>query len=135
MSTVLIRQALEGHLATLTPVIATVYENKDYVTVTGLPYQRTNILEAQPDNIVMGQSFYQELGIFQVTLFYPQNQTALPAQTRAELVRTLFRRGTSILKDGLSVNIRFTPKVGSGYIDESRYCIPISIYYQCDINL
>jgi hypothetical protein len=135
MSIIAIRQALETHLATLTPALATAYENKDYVPVTGTPYQRVNLMPAQPDNSTMGQTFYREQGIFQVMLCYPNNQTTLAVQTRAEAIRTLFKRGTTLEQSGLKVHIINTPKIGIGFHDQDRYCIPITIYYLVDIYL
>jgi hypothetical protein len=135
MSTIKVRQALETHLASLTPAIATAYENKDFTPVTGTPYQRVNLLPAEPDNSTMGQTFYREQGLLQVMLCYPNNATALPAQTRAEAIKTHFKRGTTLEQAGLKVHIINTPRVGVGFNDNDRYCIPVTIFYLADVYL
>ena len=134
MSTVAIRAAFEKRLA-LMPALATAYENVDFVPVTNTPYQRVNLLPAMPDNQVMGEGFYQELGLFQVTLCYPQNKVANAAQARAELVKTHFKRNTTMLEGSLRVQVTKTPTVSPAFSDGDRYIVPISIYYIVDIYL
>lgn len=135
MSQVKIRAAFEKRLATMSPALATAYENVDFVPVTGTPFQRTNLLPAMPDNTTKGASFYREQGLFQVTLCYPLNKGANAAQARAELVKTHFMRGTSMVESGLVVNVTNTPTIAPAFTDGDRYVIPISIYYIADINL
>jgi hypothetical protein len=135
MSIAAIRKALEVKLAAMTPTVATVYENTEYTPVSGTPYQRANLLPAEPDNSTMGATYYREQGIFQVTLCYPTKVGPANAQSRADLLKTHFNRGTTMEKDGLTVIVMRTPAILPAYIDGDRYCIPVSIQYQCDVNL
>lgn len=134
MSTVAIRDAFEKRLK-LMPTLATAYENVDFIPVTNVPYQRTNLLPATPDNQVMGDGFYQEIGLFQVTLFYPQNRGANPAQSKAEAVKTHFKRNTGMSEGSVLVQVTKTPTISPAFFDGDRYVIPISIYYIADIYL
>jgi hypothetical protein len=134
MSTLTIRAAFQKRLELMT-ALATAYENVDYVPVTGTPFQRFNLLPATPDNQVQGSSFYREQGLLQITLCYPQNKGANAVQTRAEAVKTHFKRGTTISESGLLVNVINTPTISSAFFEGDRYCIAVSIYYICDINL
>lgn len=135
MSALKIRQALEKHLATLAPSISTAYENADFTPVNGVAYQRANLLPAAPDNSSMGDKYYRELGVFQVTLYYPVSTGPKDAYTRAESVKTLFKRGTTLTQGGVDVTIIFTPTINPAFYSDDRYCLPISIYYQADIFL
>lgn len=134
MSILIVRRALEKRLATMSPAIATAYENAGYTPVAGTPYQRAELLPNTPDNAVMGASVYWERGLFQVTLAYPTGTGSIAAATRAELIRTHFKRGTTLTESGVSVNVTHTPKIHPALIDGDRYCIPISIMYQAQIS-
>lgn len=135
MSDVIIRKALEIKLAAMSPALATAYENANFIPVTGTPYQQVNLLLAQPDNQTMGSQFYRAVGVFQISLCYPINTGANAAQARAELLKTHFKRGTSMVETGLTVIVTQTPSITSGMVVGDRYILPISIFYQCDINL
>jgi hypothetical protein len=135
MSTLAIRRAFEKQLALMSPSIQTAYENTDFTPTTGTPYQQVFLLPAMPDNSTQGASFYIEQGLVQITLRYPSNKGAQEAQARAEAVKLHFKRNTSMVESGLTVQVISTPTISTAFIDEDRYCIPISIYYQCCINL
>jgi hypothetical protein len=93
------------------------------------------LLPGQPDNSEMGAKNYFEVGVFQITLCYLLEVGAGAIQARAELTKTHFKRGTTMVKDGITVNVMRTPTVSGGYREGDRYCIPISIYYQAHISL
>jgi hypothetical protein len=132
MSDTKIRQCFEARLA-LMPALSTAYENVAFTPVTGTPYQKVNLLPAQPDNASLGDSYYREQGLFQVTLCYPNSGGAALAEARAELVVQHFKRGTYMTKDGQTVQVISTPAIAPAYKDADRYCIPISIFYRSDV--
>jgi hypothetical protein len=134
MSQVLIRKALEKHLATMSPSLSTANENVNFIPVTGTPYQRINLLPATPDNPTIGGNHYLELGIFQITLCYPMNAGANAAQARAELIKAHFPRVLSLTESTLTLTITRTPAIATAFIDGDRYCIPVSIQYHANIN-
>lgn len=133
MSAKAIRLALETRLNTMSPALATAWENVAYTPVSGTPYQRVNVLRATPDNPIIGQGFYRELGIFQVSLCYPLNSGANAATERAELVRTQFKRGISLTSGTVTVTIDGTPTISSGFVDGDRWVVPVSIPYWANI--
>lgn len=135
MSDVTIRRALEKRLAALAPSVSTAYENVTFTPVTGTAYQRANMLPAQPDNQTISASYYRAVGIFQVSLCYPIGTGANAAQARAELTKTHFKRGTTMLESGLTVIVTQTPTIAAGFVDGDRYIVPVTIFYSCDINL
>jgi hypothetical protein len=133
MSTLSIRQGLEKHLKLLTPAVSIAYENVDFTRATGTPYQEVTLLPAQPDNSSAGPHHYIETGLMQVMLCYPLNAGPGTAAARAELTRNHFKRGTTIIEDGIKIIINKTPQISPAMTDSERYKIPISIYYQADI--
>ena len=134
MSLVLIRRSFEKKLALLTPALATAYENAAFTPVNGTPYQRVHLIPSTPDNSTMGSSLYFERGIFQVTLCYSCGIGPLSIETQAQLLRTHFKRGTSLVEEGVTVTVTDTPRVAPGFPDGDRYTIPISVPWQAQIS-
>ena len=135
MSQVLIRKALEKRLAAMTPALSTAFENATFQPAAGTPYQRVNLLPNTPDNAVQGAGMYFDRGLFQVTLCYPMGAGPNAAETRAQAVRDWFRRGTSLAEGPITVHITGTPRISPALMDGDRYCIPVSVLYQAQINL
>jgi hypothetical protein len=109
MSSVYARVALETAVAAMTPTLHHSVRERRIHPVVGTPYQRVNILFAEPDNTEISAS-YQERGILQVTLFYPA-KAGTARQPRAELIRSTFYRGRSLTAvDGVTVTIDRTPR-------------------------
>lgn len=134
MSLILIRKALEKKLATLTPALVTAYENAPYTPVTGTPYQRINLLPNTPDNSTMGTVLYFERGLFQITVCYPAGTGPNAAETQAQAIRALFKRGASMSESAITVIVTNTPRVSPAMIDGDRYCIPITVQWQSQIS-
>ena len=134
MSIVSIRAALETKLNTITPALATVWENIGYTPVAGIAYQAAYILPADTENPTMGDDFHRELGLFQVSLFYPVQAGTATAAARAELIKTAFKRGTSMVSGTVTVRINRTPSIGQGRVDGDRWHIPVKIQYFADIQ-
>lgn len=132
MSQVLIAKAFEDRLA-LMPALSTARDNVDFTPVVNTPYQDIALLPASPDNSTLGQSHYKEVGVFQVLLCYPKGTGAGAARARAELTKTHFKRGTTMLESGLRIVVMQTPTIAPAFIDGDRYKVPISIFYQSDI--
>lgn len=130
-----IRRALEIRLAAMTPALDTAYENIPFTPVSGTPYQRANMLPANPDNPSQGGTHYLEIGIFQVSLFYPNDVGSATAQARADAVRVWFKRGTTLTHGGINTTVIATPAKAPAFNDGDRYVIPISIRYQANIFL
>lgn len=133
MSQPKIRQALETRLAALTPSISTVEENKPFTPVVGQPYQEVFLLPAKPDNTALGTAYRREIGIFQVTLKYPQGHGAGAAEARAELVKGWFKIGQVFTASPMNVLITLTPHVRPGRKDGDRWRIDIDIPYQAEV--
>lgn len=129
MSTVLVRAALETALAAISPALATAWENVDFTPpATSTAYQNVTLMFAQPDNASYGAG-YRELGIMQVDLNYPQQSGPSAAYTRAELLRTTFRRGATFSSGGVSVVVDRTPDIMAGRNEAGRYVLPVRVRF------
>jgi len=128
MSIAAIRAALETRLLAMTPTIGTAPENNQFTPTPGAPYQRMDLLPGSPENPAYG-TYYREVGVFQVTLCYPQNGGPGAAQARAAMIRDWFKRGSTLVASGIEVTVRRTPAIGPGFQDGDRFCIPVSIDY------
>lgn len=127
-----IRKGFEKRLSAM-GAFATQYENVDFAPVNGTPYQQAFLLPAKPDNPTMGDGYYREVGVFQVTLRYPVNASVIPAQTRAEAIRDYFPRGLGITEGSTTTTVTTTPQISSSFFIDDRLCIVVSIYYQASI--
>lgn len=128
MSLAAIRSALETQLkATLSIDIA--FENAPYTPQAGVPYAQAFIMLAQPDNVEIGPAF-TDLGIFQVSLFYPQNAGSAAAVAAAESIRTAFPFRASFVSGGTIVNIIATPEVSPARAEDDRFLIPVKVRFQ-----
>ena len=134
MSLTQVRIALETKLAAMTPALATAWENAPYSPVAGTPYQAAYLLPATPENPTMGDTFYREQGIFQVSLFYPLQTGPKAAADRGELIRTAFKRGTSMTSGSVTVRVARTPEIGQGRVDGDRWHLPVKIVYFAGIT-
>lgn len=133
MSITAIRAALETKLNGMTPALATAWENVKYDPVVGTPYQAAYVMPASPDNPTLGDGFYRAQGIFQVSLFFPVQAGALTAETRAELIRTTFKRGTTMTSGAVKVVVDRTPEIGQGRVDGDRWMVPVKIRWSCGV--
>jgi len=134
MSIVLVRSALQTKLNAMSPAIAYAWQNVDYTPVVGIPYAAAYVLPAEPENPTMGDGFYREQGIFQISLFYPLQVGTAVAEARAELIRTTFKRGTSMTSGTVTVRVNRTPEIGQGRVDGDRWHIPCKVSWYAGIN-
>ena len=133
MSVAKVRTALEIALHTMTPAMATAWENQDYAPVAGTAYQTAYLLPAAPDNATKGDRHYREQGILQVSLNYPVNVGTATAMARAELIRSTFFRGASFTSGTVTTRISATPEIGRGMVVNDRWVLPVSIRYFADV--
>jgi hypothetical protein len=134
MSLASVRIALESKLNAMTPTLSTAWENVPFTPVTGTPYQRAYLMPATPANPTMGDGYYREQGIFQVSLFYPLQAGPVTAAARAILIQTTFKRGTSMTAGGITVIVGNTPEISQGRVDGDRWHIPVKIQWFAGIN-
>lgn len=130
MSASNVRIALEQQLASISPAIATAWENKTFTPpAPDVPYQQAFVMFAQPDNPEMGPT-YVDQGLMQVSLFFPKDAGSAPAMARAELIRAAFPFAASLTANGTVVNIINTPEIAPARPDEDRFLVPVKIRFR-----
>jgi len=122
-----VRRAFEKTLAAMVSPLATAYENIAFTPEAGVPYQRINILRADPADLVMGRTLTQLQGICQVSLFYPQGMGTADAELYAARIKALFKPPTSITEGGTRVDVNNTATIATGFTDDDRWVVPVSI--------
>lgn len=132
MSLLKIRSALETALSSMSPSIATAWENAKFTPVTGTPYQQVFLDADQPINPEMGAG-YQQSGIMNISLRYPLQAGISDAQSRAELIQLLFYRGASFVSGAVVVNIIKTAHIGKGVVVEDRWLLPVRVFFNANI--
>jgi hypothetical protein len=128
MSIGAIQAAFELELATMAGDLPTQFGNAPFDIPDG-PYQRVDLVPADPDNPTMGDDYYRDTGFFQVMLRYPLGQGTGAALDRAHDLRRHFKRGRVLQHAGVSVVIAATPAIRAGLYDSDRYCVPVRIAY------
>ena len=127
MSIASVRIALESRLNSMANPISYAWENVPFTPVSGVPYAAAYLMPAAPANPTMGDGYYREQGIFQVSLFFPLQAGPKAAADRAELIRAAFKRGTTLTSSTVSVIIERTPEIGQGRVDGDRWALPVKI--------
>ena len=133
MSIVYIRAALETALNGMSPSVSIAPENVPFTPVSGTPYQQCFLLNAEPDNSTVGDASFIAQGIFQVNLMYPLQTGSNSAATRAEMIRTTFKRGNTFTSNGIRVVISNTPEIGTGIVDGDRWNLPVKVRFFAQI--
>ena len=133
MSLTAIRSALAVRLNTVTPALATAWENSAFaVPAPTVPYQQVNVLFATPENPETGAG-YRELGYMQVTLKYPLGVGPGLAELRAIALRAAFPKNLALTSGGVVTTISKTPAIGNGVVDGDRWSLPVKIPFHANL--
>jgi hypothetical protein len=132
MSLVIMRTLLENKLNTMTPAIATAWENVPFTPVSGVPYQRVNLLVSNVVNPAINDKMFQVNGFLQVTLSYPIGTASKNAYTRADLIEEIFYYGLVLVSGAIKVRITKTPVIAPAIINGDRYELPVTIYFSSE---
>lgn len=111
----------------------TAYQNASYQVVSGVPYQLINLTTFKPDEPTQGGGYYREHGVFQVTLVYPVGTGIGSILTRAELIRSYFKKGLTLSNSGVTTTIDVTPEFGYLQGSSDNISLPVKIGYRADI--
>ena len=123
--------AFIAKINTVTPLIDTVYENKDYLPITGKEYQEVYILPSSNEVLYINETSYQLKGLIQITLCYPLNEGRSKAMNRADLYMDLFPPSTTLTIDGLEIKTIQVPQITNLWVDENRYKIALRVGFKC----
>lgn len=137
MSDTIVCAAIEGALQTWaaaqSPAIPLVFENVAYTPVPGSRYIRGFLMPAETLNKSLGGLHKHYHGIYQVSIYVPQDVGAGDGRALAKAIEVLFKCPTTIVKSNRKVNITRTPAVARGAKDDSGFwMIPVTIWYGMD---
>lgn len=137
MSSVSIKNAMEVALHSITPALATSWENMPFTPVAGTPYQAVSFKFATPDNREMGRR-YQEKGLMYVKLLYPLLPTTgagtATQMARAELIRAKFYASQTFASGGITTLIHGTPEINTLGADGDRFSIVVMVPFLANIQ-
>ena len=114
-------------LNTLTPLIDTAYENKDYIPTTGKEYQEVYILPSSSIAPYINETLYEMEGLIQITLNYPPDSGRSKCMDRANLYMGLFPVGTVLTIDSLKIRTKGVPQITNLGVDNGRYKIALRV--------
>ena len=125
-----IERALEIRLATISGLPDIAWPNISYEPKPNTLYLRPNNLPVRPMRIGISDSDeYRRDGFFQVDVFAPINKGKKAALDQAELINTLFNKGTVITTtSGYKIKIS-SVTVESGQPTGTYYAVPVLIQY------
>lgn len=112
---------------TLTPLIDTVYENKDYTPIAGKEYQEVYILPSSNIAPYINEIIYEMSGFIQITLNYPPNDGRSKCMDRANLYMGLFPVGTVLTIDSLKIRTKGVPQITNLGVVDGRYKIALRV--------
>lgn len=131
MSLNAIQTALEKRLNTLLPSLPTAWENaRPYQPVAGQPYQRVSHLLNRPRDLAITMDGTEDKGILQIDLYYPKGETRTAAIARAQAIRDHFKPPLRLTEGTTKVEISSTPQVSSGFPEDDRWRIVVSVYWR-----
>ena len=137
MSDAIIRAAIEARLkswaAAHAPPIPVAYENSGYKPTVGQRYLRGDLLPAETENPSQGGKHKHFHGVYQVSVRVPDGSGTGDASALTKAIAVLFERPTTMVRDGINVNILRTPSAAKGGSDGAGfYVVPVSIWYDAN---
>lgn len=139
MSNIYIRRALEVQLDSIVPEIETAWENTCFIPVNDVPYQLVHLLFATPINPSIGgvgsTILTRQSGFLQVSLMYPLQSGTLVIDSRVDLIKASFKRGTTLVNSGQTIVIKNTPDVTNIGRDNDRWRIAVKIPFYSNVFL
>ena len=130
----LAKAALEARVVAIASPLPTRWENVVFVPPTdGSAFQHVDIISAPPDNPTLGDGFYRELGLMQVTLSYPLGNGSGACYAKAEAIRAWFPRGLTLTSGGITVHIQRTPAIGPKLPSTDRFVLPVTVRWCADV--
>jgi hypothetical protein len=132
MAIIEIKKACERHLAGMTPVVSTAFENVEFNPPDGL-YQVARFSIQQPTDPVLGTGFYREQATLQVFVCGKTNKGTAEVLARAELIRDRFKKGTFLLENNIRIHVLTTPQISGVSVTQDRVICPVLISLTAEV--
>lgn len=139
MSYKVIRQLLETRLNAMAGGVAIAWENAEFTPQQDTPYQRVYLMPGQTGNPTMGSlpgsgtALQREVGLLQVSLYYPAHDGPGAALTQAEVVRAQFPYGLVLTSGSVRVVIEQAPSISPALNDGGFYVLAVTIPFRADV--
>ncbi|MBK7822932.1 MAG: hypothetical protein IPJ61_18280 [Tessaracoccus sp.] len=130
MSIATIRAALESRLNGMASPLPSAWENVSYTPITGVPWQRVNLLVNDPVDYAVSSDVVEQRGILQVTLYFPAGAGSAAAAARAQAIADRFAPVQTLISGATKVEILRTAHIAGGQVVDEWWCVPISIYWR-----
>lgn len=133
MSQAAIRAALEGRLNTFATAqgLSVTWENVPGSQPEGI-YLRASLLPAPTSSDDLAGAHRSYRGVFQVLVTAPINKGAGAAEAIADLLATEFVMNLRLAASSFTVQVIRPTSAAPALQSESRYTVPVSIYYRAD---
>lgn len=135
MSHRLIKAALDTKLNTVYTSNKIAWELTQFAPVKGQDFAKPYYLPAESRQAALGSTAAdREVGVYQVSVYSPSKNGIVAAQTLADLVKTGFRRGTTLTASTVAVvveQVHIKPAV----IETDWTVIPVDINWRSDVNV
>lgn len=122
-----IKRALERKLIAIVPSVPIALEGVKFTPPSTGMYQYCQFLINSPDDPTFPVGYHRENIQFQVFICDPSGIGTASAIARAELIRTNFAKGTSLVEGPTRIYILRTPQIGSASVVNDRIVVPVLI--------
>lgn len=121
-----IKRAAERMLSGLTPSVPIAYESVSFAPPSGM-YMRVQFQIQRPDDPVIGDLYYRERMTMQVFVIDAANKGTAGAIAKAESIRDLFKKGTTMVESGTNIYVLDTPQISGSAVVDDRLIVPVFI--------
>lgn len=124
-----IKKAQSGLLKRLRDLVGDANIAKEGLTFNAgtTPYYKVQFRIDKPSDPTLGTQYYRDNMEFQVFVMCQANKGTGQAMDLAESVRYEFRKGTTIVNDGIITNILETPQIGGAVVLGEWIMCPVLI--------
>lgn len=122
-----IKKALERRLEQVTPYVPTGYENVQFDPPVDAMYQRCQFVINTPEDPTLTVGFSRERLEMQVFIADLKGKGTGALLARAELIRSTFAKGLSLVEAGTRIFVLKTPHIGSVFPIQDRIIVPVMI--------
>lgn len=127
MSLATIRAALESRLNGIASPLPTAWEAMHYSPTEGTAWQRVRLLLNDPIDHAVTSDVVERRGLLEVVLHYPSGSGSSAAAARAQAIADRFAPVQNLTSGSTTVQINATARIGSGFVFEAWYVVPITV--------
>ena len=127
MSAFSVKKAIRLHLSTMPSVPATAYEAMSFDAPDDDVYLRLQFVVNTPDDPTLGVGYYRERITAQIFVVDSAGHGTGTAEQLAETIRQHFKKGTTLIQDGVRIQVLTTPQISGSVVLQNKLIIPVMI--------